>query len=239
VASATHSREALDAGAGQRSLGILGGTFNPPHLGHLALARHALSELCLERVLLIPAHTPPHKPVGEGEGDPGPEQRLSMCRLLLVGEQRLSACALEVERGGPSYTVDTLSAIHAESPNVALTFIVGADTASTLGAWREPVRVLELADLAVATRAGSAGRERVLDTVAGLLAERRGEDAPRVRFLAMPEIDISSSQVRRRAAAGEPIEDLVGPHLAAYIAERRLYRAPVGAAGAQAEGGGR
>jgi nicotinate-nucleotide adenylyltransferase len=239
VASATHSEHALDAGAGQRSLGILGGTFNPPHLGHLALARHALSELRLERVLLIPAHTPPHKPAGEGEGDPGPEQRLRMCRLLLAGEQRLSACALEVERGGPSYTVDTLSAIHAENPDVALTFIVGADTASTLGTWREPVRVLELADLAVATRAGSVGRERVLDTVAGLLADRRDGGVPRVRFLAMPEIDISSSQVRRLAAAGEPIEGLVGPNLAAYIAERRLYRAPVPAVSAQGETGRR
>jgi nicotinate-nucleotide adenylyltransferase len=203
-----------------RSLGILGGTFNPPHLGHLAVARHALEELGLDRVLLVPVHTPPHKP---GEEDPGPAHRLRMCELSVGGEERVAVCPLEIERGGPSYTVDTLSAIHASHPGAQLTFIVGADTASTLAAWREPAKLLELADLAVAARTGSARRE-VLDTVTRLTSPAGRPATARVRFLEMPVIAISSSSARRRAAAAEPIEDLVGPAIAAYIAEHGLYR---------------
>jgi nicotinate-nucleotide adenylyltransferase len=202
------------------SLGILGGTFNPPHRGHLAVARHARAQLALERVLLMPAHSAPHKPPGE---DPGAEHRLRMCRLAAGEADGLAACGLEVERGGTSYTVDTLEAIHAKHPDALLTFIVGADTARTLGSWRQPGRLLELAELAVATRAGSA-RDEVLDALTALSPQTR------VRFLAMPAIAVSSSTVRERIAHGEPIEQLVGPAVAAYISEHRLYAARVGAA---------
>jgi nicotinate-nucleotide adenylyltransferase len=195
-------------------IGILGGTFNPPHLGHLALARHAREELGLARVLLMPAHSTAHKP---REEDPGAGHRLGMCRLLLDDAGGLSACALEVERGGPSYTVDTLQAMHAIHPDAALTFIAGADTAQTLPAWRQPLKLLTLADLAVAARAGSA-RERILDAVGAL----GGEVHP--RFLDMPLVDISSSMVRTRVGRGEPIDDLVGSRVAGYIAEHGLYR---------------
>ena len=98
---------------GCRSLGILGGTFNPPHLGHLALARHALGELGLERVWLVPTRVPPHKSLAD---DPGCEHRLAMSRLLVGDCERVSVCALEAEREGPSYTVDTLTAIRASHP---------------------------------------------------------------------------------------------------------------------------
>jgi nicotinate-nucleotide adenylyltransferase len=225
--SAVRRASAMPAGA--RSLGILGGTFNPPHLGHLAIARHALEELSLERVVLMPALIPPHK---SGEDDPGPEHRLAMCRLCVAGVEGLSVCALEIERGGPSFTVDTLQAIHASHPDAQLTFIVGADTAGTLPAWREPARILQLADLAVAARAGS-DRTRVLDTVTPLLdraAIGAGErPAARVRFLEMPVIEVSSSMARERAARGAPIEDLVGSAVAHYIREHGLYaeRSPV------------
>jgi nicotinate-nucleotide adenylyltransferase len=206
-----------------RSIGVLGGTFNPPHLGHLAVARRAREELGAERVLLMPAHTSPHKPVA---ADPGPEHRLRMCALLVGGAAGLSACPLEIERGGVSYTVDTLNAIHASHPDAELTFIVGADTANTLAVWREPAKLLELADLAVAARTGSA-REEVLDTV-GRLGDHGagGKASAKVRFLDMPTIAISSSEARRRAARGEPIDGLVGPAVAAYIAEHGLYRSP-------------
>ncbi len=213
--------------AAARSLGILGGTFNPPHLGHLAIARHALEELGLERVVMMPAHIPPHKSTEE---DPGPEHRLRMCRLCVAGVEGLSVCALEIERGGPSFTVDTLQAIHASHPDAQLTFIVGADTAGTLPGWREPARVLQLADLAVAARTGS-DRARVLDTVAPLLGRGTPGARPtdRVRFLDMPVIEVSSSMARERAARGAPIEDLVGSAVASYIREHGLYaeRAPV------------
>jgi len=213
-------------GADSESLGILGGTFNPPHLGHLALAGHAREELGLGKVLLMPVHTPPHKTPGV---DPGPEHRLRMCELAVAEAEGLEACGLEVERGGASYTVDTLSAIHAKHPDARLSFIVGADTARTLRSWREPRRLLGLASLAVATRTGSS-REQVLATLRDL--GRQGEQASTdVRFLEMEPIELSSSGVRRSAAQGEPIEELVGPAVAAYIAEHGLYRAPVEAIG--------
>ena len=225
------------------SVGILGGTFNPPHLGHLALASHALDALALQRLVLMPAHTSPYKPAAP---DPGPEHRLGMCRLLVRDTPGVSVCALEIERGGTSYTVDTLTAIHASHPDAELTFIVGADTASTLPAWREPARLLRLAGLAVAARAGTT-RAQVLAGVraAGSAASaapgaakgcsgarREGNAAAeRVRFLELPVIDVSSSEARRRAAAGQPIDDLVGPDVARYIAEQGLYRARSGGAG--------
>jgi len=203
-------------------VGILGGTFNPPHLGHLAVARHALQELELERVVLMPARLAPHKPAAE---DPGPEHRLRMCELLLEGQRSLSACALELEREGPSYTVDTLTTIHASHQQAQLTFIMGADTARTLPSWREPSRLLQLTDLAVAARPSSA-RRGVLEIVARLSAGSGAQRpaAERVHFLDMPAIEISSSMARARAARGEPIEDLVGPPVAQYIAEQGLYR---------------
>jgi nicotinate-nucleotide adenylyltransferase len=221
-----------------RSVGILGGSFNPPHLGHRALARHAREQLALERVLLMPAHVSPHKP---DAADPGPEHRLEMCRLLVGDAPGLSVCALEIERGGASYTVDTLEALHASHPDAELTFIVGADTASTLPAWHEPARLLELAGLAVAARAGSRRRD-VLDRVASvgtttsggvpsaatlLTADLLRGEPPSglrsVRFLEMPVMDVSSSMARERTARGLPIDEIVGPAVARYIGEHGLY----------------
>ncbi len=205
------------AKADHRSIGILGGTFNPPHRGHLALARHAQSELGLDRVLLMPANSAPHK--GEQE-DPGPQRRLEMCRLAVGEEAGLEACTLEIERGGPSYTVDTLRVIHAGHKEAKLTFIVGADMARTLPSWREPQALVELADLAVAERE-DAGRRDVLRALAPLRAE--------VEFLRMPLLEISSSMVRERVNDGESIAGLVEPAVAEYIAEHGLYKARVAA----------
>jgi nicotinate-nucleotide adenylyltransferase len=165
--------------------------------------------------VLVPARRPPHKAI---ERDPGCEQRLAMCRLLVEGSPGLCVCALEIEREGPSYTVDSLTSIQARHPHAELTLIVGADIAGTLPAWREPARLLELASLAVASRPGS-DRRGVLDSLGAL-----GEQA-RVRFLDAPAIDVSSSQARARAGAGEPIADLVGDAVAGYIAARGLYGA--------------
>lgn len=225
-----------------RSLGILGGTFNPPHLGHLALARHARDQLGLELVALVPAHTSPHKARREGEPDrpdapdaragqdPGPQHRLRMCRLAIDRELGLAVCAVEIERGGLSYTVDTLEEVRANNPNAELTLIVGADVASTLGSWREPARLLELARLAVAGRPG-AEQQPVRDALAGFRGDARDHGRDAVRFLDMPAIDVSSSLARQRAARGESIEELVGPAVAEYIAAHRLYRAEIGVAG--------
>jgi nicotinate-nucleotide adenylyltransferase len=167
-------------------------------------------------VLLVPARLPPHKPVVE---DPGGARRLEMCRLLLAGAAGLVVSAIELERDGPSYTVDTLSAIHTSDPEAELTFIVGADIAATLPSWHEPGRLLGLASLAVAGRTGG-DRGATLAAVA-----RVGGDDSRVRFLDSPVIDVSSSLVRERAGAGEPLDGLVGADVARYIAEHGLYRA--------------
>ena len=111
------------------SIGLLGGTFNPPHLGHLICAQEALVQLALDRVILVPTYKPPHKEVVD---DPGPEVRLELCRLAVEGDERLGVCDREVLRPGPSYTVDTLRAIHAADPGDDLTFIVGGDVAQGL-----------------------------------------------------------------------------------------------------------
>ena len=196
------------------SIGILGGTFNPPHLGHLAVAVHARDELGLGRVLLMPARIPPHKPTG---ADPGADHRVAMCRALIDGEQDIAVSEEETGREGPSYTVDTLRTIHASHPDAELTFIVGADTANTLPGWREPRDILRLARLAVASRDG-AERSRVLDSVAAA----GGEDGS-VIFLDMGEVAVSSSIVRELTARGEPIAELTGPAVAGYIHEHGLY----------------
>jgi len=213
------------------AIGILGGSFNPPHTGHLALARHARDELGLDEVWLMPLHTP-HKPAAAG---PGPEQRLEMCRLATAGEPGIAACGMEVRRGGPSYTADTLSEIHASHPEAELTFVMGADTALTLPGWRDPERVLELARLAVARRAGGGagdpgrpvaedGRSEdgtsVLEALEGI-----GGAEPRVVFLEMAPVEASSSLARRRLAAGEDTGALLAPAVQGYIEDNGLYRA--------------
>ena len=199
-------------------IGILGGTFSPPHVGHLACAQAALSQLGLDRVLLIPVARPPHK---EALEDPGPEHRLAMCRLAAAGHERIGVSDLEIERGGPSYTVDTLLALHQASPQDELTFVAGGDMAASLPSWREPEEVLRLARFAVAEREG-AGRAEVERALAGL----KGRD--RVVFFDMPPVDVSSSAIRSGIAAGRPVRDLVPDAVARYIHEHGLYGAPAG-----------
>jgi nicotinate-nucleotide adenylyltransferase len=210
------AHHAASVGAGEPSggsLGILGGSFNPPHCGHIALARHALRELGLRRVLLMPARVSPGKPVGEEPSPAHPEHRLEMCRLVAVGVEGVEACPLEIERKAPSYTVDTLRALHDEHPDTALTFILGADVASTLPTWHEAAAFPALAHFAVALRVGG-----------GPIIELDRVGLPIIR-LHMPMIDVSSSLVRERVRRGLPVEDLVGRPVASYIAKHGLYRA--------------
>lgn len=196
-------------------VGILGGSFNPPHIAHLVCASEAAAQLGLERVLLTPVAAPPHK---LAEQDPGAAERLELCRLAVAGDERLGVCELEVRRGGRSWTVDTLRELHARAPEDQLTFIVGGDVALGLPTWREPEAVLGLARLAVAERTG-ADRERVAATLAERLP---GTPAP--AFFDMPRVDVSSSEIRARVAAGRPIRYLVPDAVAARIAARGLYR---------------
>jgi len=196
-------------------IGLLGGTFNPPHIGHLVCAQEAWSRLGLDRVLLLPVHTPPHKEV---DGDPGVEQRVALCEAAVVGDPRLGVSRAEADVPGRSYTVDTLSRLHDARPEDQLTFIVGGDMASTLPEWREPEAILALATLGVAARQG-VGREQVLEH----LARELPGSADRIRFFDMPRIDVSSSLVRRRVAAGRPVRYLVPDAVADHIEREGLY----------------
>lgn len=197
-------------------VGILGGTFNPPHVAHLVCAQEARAQLELDHVVLMPVHTPPHK---EAVGDPGAEVRFEMCRAAAAGDPGLRVSRLELDRGGPSFTVETLRALRSATPQDELTFIVGGDQAQGLPTWREPGALLELAVLAVAAREGI-GREDVRTRLAGLVPPGR------VVFFDMPRIDVSSSDVRRRVASDRPIRHLVPDAVGALIFERGLYTSP-------------
>jgi nicotinate-nucleotide adenylyltransferase len=206
-------------GPARPAVGILGGTFNPPHLGHLVMAQEARDQLGLERVVLMPAGVPPHKEVLGA--DPGPAARLELCRLAAADDDGLAVCDLEMRRAGPSFTVDTLRVLHERDPELDLTFIVGGDMAETLPSWREPEAVLGLARLAVAERSG-VRREAVMERLAPL----RGSE--RVVFFDMPRLDISSSDLRGRVAGGRPIRHLVSDAVAGEIAARGYYRPRAG-----------
>lgn len=196
------------------SIGLLGGTFNPPHLAHLVCAMEARDQLGLDVVKLVPAGVPPHKAID----DPGMRVRVELCELAAGSEPGLEVLHDEVRRAGPSYTVDTLRALHdAASPGDELTFIVGGDQAYGLPDWREPETVLSLARIAVAKR-GDTSQETILDRCSGLVGFQR------IRFFDMPRLDISSSLVRDRVAAGRPIRHLVPEAVAERIAADGLYR---------------
>ena len=195
-------------------IGLLGGTFNPPHLAHLVCAQEAWTQLALDRVDFIPAYEPPHKAV---EFDPGVEHRVELCRLAVDGDPRFSVSRAEADVPGRSYTVDTLKRLHETHPEDELTFIVGGDMAYSLPTWQEPEAVLSLAELGVAEREG-VQRADITERLAGLAG------ADRIRFFDMPRLDISSSLIRRRVAAGQPLRYLVPDAVAAYIDSEGLYR---------------
>jgi nicotinate-nucleotide adenylyltransferase len=200
-------------------LGILGGTFNPPHVGHLLCAQEARVRLELDTVLLMPVASPPHKALRD---DPGPQRRLEMCRVAAALEDWLEGSDLEVSRGGPSYTVDTLEALHDSHPEDELTWIAGGDMALSLPAWREPERVLSLARFAVAER-GEARRADIERALAAL------EGRHAVVFFEMPRMDVSSSQVRNRVAAGLPVRWMVPDAVGDYVRDHGLYGSAVAA----------
>lgn len=205
------------------SLGVFGGTFDPVHVAHLALAQEAAESLGLERVLFVPAGSPPHKP--GVPVTPGAD-RLAMVELAIAGNERFVASRIELDRAGPSYTVDTLEALASGRPSEGvpsmadLTLILSADAFMGLPSWHEPRRVLELARLAVAPRdgypeAGPAFMEAHFPDLAG-----------RVVYLDGPRIRLSASALRERAAAGRSLRYLVPDAVAAYIGDHGLYRNP-------------
>lgn len=201
------------------SLGLLGGTFDPVHHGHLLIAEEARESLGLERVLLVPAAAPPHKP---GRPVCAAEHRLAMLELAVAGNPALAVSRMELERGGASYTVDTLRALRVERGPAADDpwFILSTEALAEFPSWREPGSILELCRLAVVPRGGY----EPLDS--GWVTVNFPGREDRIRFLSGPLLPISGSVVRRRAAAGRSVRYLVPDAVAAYITEHHLYTDP-------------
>ena len=182
------------------------------------MVNEALDQLGLDSVTLMPVAQPPHK---EAHADPGAAVRLELCVLAVAPDDRVTVSDTEIQRGGPSYTVDTLRALHDRAPEHDLTFIVGGDMAHSLPSWREPEAILGLARLAVAERDGLR-REDIAQRLAPL------HSGDRIVFFDMPRIDLSSSAIRERVAEGRTIRYLVPDTVAEAIRSRRLYRNAVG-----------
>lgn len=185
-------------------IGLLGGSFDPPHVGHLLTASDAVDALGLDRLVLVPAATQPLKP---GQARTTPQQRLDMVRLLAQSDPRFEVDPVEIERGGLSFTVDTLAAYAARHPDAELVFLVGADVIQSFARWREPERIRSLATVAVMQRGGEPA---VLEK--GMIAV----DTRRV--------DVSSSEIRARLRDGLPVRGFVTDAVADYITAERLYR---------------
>ena len=202
-------------------LGILGGVFNPPHLGHLVAAQEALVRLDLDRVAFVPVGRAPHRRV---EADPGAATRFELSQAAVEGDERFTVSRLEIDRPGPSLTVDTLRAVRSERGAAdELVLLLGGDQAAQLPSWYAPEEVLAQAEVGVFARSGLSPEE-----VRARLGDLRGAEG--LRFLEMPRIDISSTLVRRRVADGLPIRYLVPEPVERLIAGRGLYRAPVATA---------
>jgi len=194
--------------------GILGGAFNPPHLGHLILAQEAHSQLGLDRLVWMPYGEPSHRVL---EDDPGPEARLTMCEYAVAADARFEVSRIEIDRGGPVYTVDTMHELRTSRSDDELFLVLGGDQAASLRDWRSPEEVLALAIVAAVER-DEWRRAEIVERLSTLCAPER------VRFIDMPRIDISSSDLRARAASGQSIRYLVPDTVERYIAERHLYR---------------
>ncbi len=200
-------------------IGVFGGTFDPVHLGHLILAEQCREQAQLDQVWFIPAARPPHKQ--DRALTPLP-QRLEMLALAVAGQPAFVINDLEKDRPGPSYTVDTLRALHQRYPGTDWQLLLGADCLPDLPSWRDPVRILEFASLVIAARPGWA-----IGSAEQLRAALRLTPAAPLRqqIVQVPLIDISSRDIRPRAAAGRSFRYLVPRAVECYIETHRLYRA--------------
>ena len=187
-------------------LGLFGGTFNPPHAGHLAVADAAREQLALDRVIWMPSARPPHKAVGVS-----PNHRLAMTRLATQGRADFDVSDRELHRPGRSFTADTLDALHADFPGARWWLILGQDSLSSFPTWRDPDRIVARARLAVYRRG---------DDTAGTASPF----AQHVDWIQAPRVDVSSTELRARLADGWPVTGLMADDVAAYARVHRLYR---------------
>ena len=229
-------------------IGVFGGTFDPPHVGHLALAEWATERLRLDRVVFVPAGSPPHK---RGARLSSAAARLAMTRLAVRGNRRFVVSTLEVRSPGPSYTVETLRRLRARRPRGRWFLLIGSDSLDEFHTWREPDSILALATVVVAARPSHgtgaparsetletpvrrhgwrrASKERAFDRMSKAMRVSRRVGAPvpwrdQLAWLGNPGIEVSSTMIRARAKAGRSVRYLVPDAVATYIARHRLYR---------------
>jgi nicotinate-nucleotide adenylyltransferase len=221
-------------------IGLLGGTFNPIHNGHLHLAEAVRKKLHLDRILFIPSGNPPHKKEAE---IPPAEHRLEMTRLALLGHPGFELSDIEVKRPGKSYSVETVSELKRLYPHDRLFFIIGTDAFLDLPTWREPERLLSLCDFVVVSRPGHPfshlsdlgpiQRIKKIDLNPLLELDRRGEGCvtipftseTSIHFVSIPPNPISASEIRKRLAAGAGTKNLLPEPVASYIIKNKLYGA--------------
>lgn len=217
VLAAPATAEARQRSAeGSRRIGILGGTFDPPHVGHLWLATLAKDAIGLDRVLFMPAAQPPHK---RPRGMSSAIDRLLMTRLAIAGDEAFELTAIEMERPGPSYTIDSVDELRGTyGDDVQLFLLMAADTLAQIDSWREPDALLERVEWAVGPRPGVPLPER------SALEHRFGDRASRIHLLPGPSLDVSSTQIRERVAGGHAIRYLVPRGVEELITDRGLYR---------------
>ncbi len=206
-------------------LGLFGGTFDPVHVAHLRTAEEVREALALDRVDLVLSATPPHKPAGT---QASVAHRRRMLELATAGNAHLAPNFCELEREGPSYSIDTVRAVQARDPDAVLTFILGADAFAEIGTWKDYATILTLCDFCVISRPGARERELPIavenafcyDSSRGVYAHRSGRA---LRFLPVTALMISASDIRRRCASGLSIRHLVSDAVADYIAIHGLY----------------
>lgn len=188
-------------------IGVLGGSFDPPHTGHLIIASDAFETLNLDRLLILPASANPLKAT-DARGST-PEQRLEMVRLTFGNDPRFEVSAMEIERGGLSYMVDTLEALESTNKGAELILLLGVDALKTLDRWKRPDRIAELATLAVLAR-----------------GDASGDVPPGATLVTTRRLDVSSTEIRQRVAAGRSIRGFVAESVERYISAAELYKVP-------------
>ena len=194
-------------------LGILGGTFDPPHYGHLTLAQAALTQLQLDQILFAPVGVQPLK---QDQPASAPEHRARMIELAITDQPHFALSRTDLDRSGPHYTVDLLAIIQQQYPDAALWFILGEDSLSDLLLWRDPARLIQLARLAVLRRPGCQPDWPTLDRELPDLRRR-------IDWIEHTAIDISASDIRQRVQHGLPLTGLTPEHVSAYVVAQRLY----------------
>lgn len=203
-----------------QNIGLMGGSFNPIHCGHIHLARAAIDSGLVDRVLFLPTGNPPHKRSGLADK----LDRLAMTELAVADETQMDVCREEVDREGVIYTVDTLTILREKMPDCRLFYLIGADTLCTLHTWRRPGDVVRLCTLLVAMRPGE--DTAAVEESAKIWRQRGAE----IAFLPAEPMDVSSTEIRARMQAGKPLGGLVPPQVEDYIRAHGLYESDGGAA---------